>query len=114
MTKEDLENYLVLTDVFRNKCKSIAAILSEVVEDFRYAGDWTIVSPFYTCTGEYHPGYVYSGTRYCDYLYFPFEYLYTSEEELKEIVKNHPEKIENLIFGVLMGNGAEEDSEDKN
>jgi len=94
MTKEDFEEYLVLNDAFEYQCNLIASIFSEVFEDFMHAGGWKVNPPLTTCTGYYEPGYVYSDDGKVS---IPFRYIYMTEDELNDVVRNHPEMIEEMI-----------------
>ena len=97
MTREEFEEYLVLQDKFMDKCNIIASIFAEVVKDFMYADNWFIKLPIYSCSGCREPGYVHCRGLIDRVLHIPFEYFSMTEDELKDVVKNTPEKIEAMV-----------------
>ena len=97
MTKEEFEDYLVLQDKFMDKCNTIASIFAEVVKDFMYADNWFVKLPIYSCSGYREPGYVHCRGLVDRVLHIPFEYFSMTEDELRDVVKNTPEKIEDMV-----------------
>lgn len=97
MNRNEFEEYLVLQDKFIDKCNTIASIFAEVVEDFMYADNWSIEPPFETCTGFREIGYVYCRGCLDRVFHIPFQYIYMTEDELRDVVKNHPERIRAMV-----------------
>ena len=97
MTKKEFDDFIVLHDTFEDKCALVASIFGEVVEDFKNVNNWGIDPPFTTCTGYREPGYVYSISPTPRFLCVPFKYIQMTEDELKDIAKNHPEQIKAMV-----------------
>ena len=97
MTKREFDDFIVLHDTFEDKCALVASIFGEVVEDFRNVNDWGIDPPFTTCTGYREPGCVYSISPTPRFLCVPFKYIQMTEDELRDIAKNHPEQIKAMV-----------------
>ena len=97
MNRNEFEEYLVLQDKFMDKCNTIASIFAEVVEDFMYADNWSIEPSFETCTGFREIGYVYCRGCLDRVFHIPFKYIYMTEDELRDVVKNHPEQIRAMV-----------------
>jgi hypothetical protein len=91
MTKQELNNYEKLQDVFQIRCEKICSILRPLDEAFNYVYDFEINGDNIYGIGE--EDWQYGGYEK-HYAEFPKKYIYMDDKEIQKIVDTELKKKE--------------------
>ena len=83
MTKQELDNYEKLQDIFQMRCEMICHILNPLDDAFNYVYEFEINGDLVECEGVEYWSY---GGEEKHYAEFPKEYIYMDDKEIQKIV----------------------------
>ena len=89
MTKQELENYENLQDLFYIRCEEICDILRPLNSAYKFADSVRISGDLVICEGTEYWSY---GGEQDYYANFPKEYLYMDDKEIQKIVDDELKK----------------------
>ena len=83
MTKEELNDYEKLQDIFQTRCEMVCHILTPLKDAYYYVYDFKITGNLVECEGVENWSY---GGEIKYNASFPKEYLYMNDKEIQKIV----------------------------
>lgn len=83
MTKQELNNYEELQDVFQTRCEMICHILSPLDRGFEYVYEFEVGRDLVCGEGTEYWSY---GGEEKHYVEFPKEYIYMDDKDIQKIV----------------------------
>lgn len=85
MKYEDVQDYILLQDMFQVRCETICGLLTPLNDSYRYLDEFEITDNEVFGTGDEYVGY--GGTEFHS-AKFPLNFLWEDDEEIKQYVED--------------------------
>lgn len=91
MRYEDVQDYILLQDMFQARCETVCGLLTPLNDSYRYLSEFEIIDNEVWGEGDEYVGY--GGTEYHS-AKFPSNFLWKDDEEIKQYVEDELKKRE--------------------
>ena len=89
MTQEDVQDYILLQDMFQARCETICGLLKPLNDSYRYLSEFEILYSNVWGEGDEYVGYGGSEHHSAE---FPLNFLWKDDEEIKQYVEDELNK----------------------
>jgi hypothetical protein len=91
MRYHDVQDYILLQDMFQARCEEVCGLLTPLNDSYRYLSDFEIYSDPDEVWGEGDEYWGYGGHEHHSQK-FPLSFLWKDDEEIKQYVKDELNK----------------------